>query len=41
MCSAYTTVVLAMERNYAVSKPVEYHIMVNTQGNRCVQIINV
>ncbi len=34
MCSAYTTVVLAVERHYAVSRPVEYHIMVNASGNK-------
>lgn len=31
-CSIYATVVLATERFMAVSKPVEYHIMVNASG---------
>lgn len=32
-CSIYATVVLAVERYIAVSRPVEYHIMVNTSGS--------
>ena len=34
MFSAYATVVLAVERFLAVSRPVEYHIMMTATGNR-------
>ena len=36
MFSAYATVVLAVERFLAVSRPVEYHIMMTATGNRYV-----
>lgn len=33
VCSIYATVVLSVERYIAVSRPVQYHIMVNASGN--------
>ena len=36
--SAYATIILALERQRAVTKPVEYHLMVNTISSQWLRV---